>query len=81
MDPRSLESQTDRSNVIEVATYASAGALVLFFIARQVMKAVVFRKVAVDDLFILLATVSTSLCWHITSNVCRLLQLACQSLR
>ena len=46
-----------RSNTITIATYALTGALVLFFIARQIMKAIVFRKVALDDLFILLATV------------------------
>ncbi|KAF3037065.1 hypothetical protein E8E12_002586 [Didymella heteroderae] len=48
--------QEDRSNIIEIATYALTGTVVLFFIARQIMKAIVFRKLALDDLFILLAT-------------------------
>ena len=54
---RRIDSREDRSSVIEVATYALTGALILCFIARQVMKAIVFRKVALDDIFILLATV------------------------
>jgi hypothetical protein len=58
MGLRRFDSREDRSSVIEVATYALTGALILCFIARQVMKAIVFRKVALDDIFILLATVS-----------------------
>jgi len=50
----------DRSSIVEVATYALTGTLVLFFIAHQIMKTIVFRKLALDDLFILLATVSES---------------------
>jgi hypothetical protein len=57
MGLRRFDSREDRSGVIEVATYALTGALILCFIARQVMKAIVFRKVALDDIFILLATV------------------------
>ncbi|KAF2998435.1 hypothetical protein E8E13_000162 [Curvularia kusanoi] len=56
MGSRTSNIREDRSPVIEIATYASAGALILFFIARQIMKAIVFRKVALDDLFILMAT-------------------------
>lgn len=67
MVTRAFESQEDRSAVIEITTYALTGALIVFFIARQVMKAIVFRKVAVDDLFILLATVSISL--HVTKHI------------
>lgn len=50
--------QEDRSSIVEIATYALTGTFVLFFIARQIMKAIVFRKLALDDLFIFLATVS-----------------------
>ena len=57
MGLRRSDPREDRSDVIEVATYALTGALILCFIARQVMKAIVFRKVALDDVFILLATV------------------------
>lgn len=48
----------DRSNTISIVTYTLTGTFVAFFIARQIMKAVVFRKLALDDIFILLATVS-----------------------
>jgi hypothetical protein len=48
----------DRSDTITITTCALTAAFVIFFIARQFMKAIVFRKVALDDLFILLATVS-----------------------
>lgn len=48
----------DRSSIVEIATYALTGTFVLFFIARQIMKAIVFRKLAWDDIFILLAAVS-----------------------
>lgn len=60
MGPRSSVLHDDRSSVVELVTYALTGTLVLFFIARQIMKAIVFRKLALDDLFILLATVSMS---------------------
>ncbi|KAJ8113088.1 hypothetical protein OPT61_g4697 [Boeremia exigua] len=50
------ESREDRSGTIEIVTYALTGTFVVFFIARQIMKAIVFRKMALDDLFILLAT-------------------------
>ncbi len=58
MGTRTIESRQDRSATIGLVTYVLTGAFVLFFIARQIMKAIVFRKVALDDLFILLATVS-----------------------
>ena len=48
----------DRSNTIASVTYALTGVFVVFFIARQIMKAIVFRKLALDDFFMLLATVS-----------------------
>ncbi|KAJ4992399.1 hypothetical protein SVAN01_02108 [Stagonosporopsis vannaccii] len=54
---RSFEPHEDRTSAISITTYALTGAFVVIFIARQVMKAIVFRKVALDDLFILLATV------------------------
>lgn len=50
----------DKSSAVEIATYALTGTFVLFFVARQIMKAIVFRKLTLDDLFILLATVSVS---------------------
>ena len=40
----------------------------VFFIARQIMKATVFRKVALDDLFISLATVSNHFVQWTTAN-------------
>ncbi|KAF1359302.1 hypothetical protein EJ07DRAFT_40773, partial [Lizonia empirigonia] len=46
----------DRSNTITIATYALTGAFVTFFIARQIMKVIVFRRFALDDVFISLAT-------------------------
>ncbi|KAH6629213.1 hypothetical protein C7974DRAFT_183164 [Boeremia exigua] len=57
MGPRTAGSREDRSGKIEMVTYVLTGAFVVFFIARQIMKAIVFRKVALDDLFILLATI------------------------
>lgn len=48
----------DRSSIVEIATYALTGTFVLFFLARQIMKTIVFRKLAWDDIFILLAAVS-----------------------
>lgn len=55
--PVSLQ-EADRTNVIKVATWTLLGITVTVFVARQIMKAIVFRRVALDDLFILLATVS-----------------------
>jgi hypothetical protein len=56
----------DRSNIITIATCALTGTFITVFIARQIMKAIVFRKVAIDDLFILLATVCTPALHHNT---------------
>ncbi|KAF1829860.1 hypothetical protein BDW02DRAFT_127647 [Decorospora gaudefroyi] len=52
----SLE-ELDHTNAIKIASWTILSITVLVFIARQVMKAVVFRRAALDDLFILLATV------------------------
>jgi hypothetical protein len=52
----SIQEQ-DRSKTIEIATWALFGTIVTIFVARQVMKAFVFRKVALDDFFMLAATV------------------------
>lgn len=71
-------SQKDKSETIEIATYALTGALVMFFIARQIMKAIVFRKVALDDLFILLATVSRIGVWQTSTDPDRHSLLDCQ---
>jgi hypothetical protein len=54
--PNSIEEE-DRSNSIRAATWTLLGVTVAFFITRQIMKAIVFRKVALDDFFILAATV------------------------
>jgi hypothetical protein len=59
----------DRSNVITIATCALTGTFITVFIARQIMKAIVFRKVAIDDLFILLATVCTPAFTTIHANL------------
>ena len=64
----------DKSSIVEIATYALTGTLVLFFIARQIMKAIVFRKLALDDFFILLATVSVSSIHRDSANDERYLQ-------
>jgi hypothetical protein len=48
----------DESSIITIATCALTGAFVITFIARQIMKAAVFRKVAIDDFLIFFATVS-----------------------
>jgi hypothetical protein len=47
----------DRSNDIKLATWTLLGVTIAVFIARQIMKAIVFRKVALDDIFICAATV------------------------
>jgi hypothetical protein len=54
--PNSIEEE-DRSNIIKAATWSLLGVNVAFFVTRQIMKAVVFRKAALDDFFILTATV------------------------
>jgi hypothetical protein len=59
---RSLGSPTgveveDRSGSIKVATWILLGVTISVFIARQIMKAVVFRTVAFDDIFICVAMV------------------------
>lgn len=68
----------NRSSIVEVATYALTGMFVLFFIARQIMKAIVFRKLALDDLFILLATVSVVTIYRAIADTDRHLQLVYQ---
>lgn len=68
MSSRTIEHREDRSGTIELATYASTGACILFFVARQVMKAIVFRRVSLDDLFIFLATVSWLFFYHLLSD-------------
>jgi hypothetical protein len=54
--PISIEEE-DRSKSIKLASWILLGVTVAVFIARQVLKAVVFRKVALDDIFICIATV------------------------
>ncbi|KAF1850267.1 uncharacterized protein K460DRAFT_350343 [Cucurbitaria berberidis CBS 394.84] len=49
--------EVDRTNAIKIASWSLMGITVAVFIARQLMKAIVFRRVALDDLFILFATV------------------------
>jgi orotidine-5'-phosphate decarboxylase len=64
--------EQDRSEAISLATWVVLGVTVSVFIARQVMKALVFRKVALDDFFIFAATVSTSgSCRKVQANMSR----------
>jgi hypothetical protein len=70
----------DRSKTVKIATWTLLGVTVAFVVMRQFMKASVLRKAALDDVFILLATVSiTNLPGEATANALRLLQLACSS--
>ncbi|KAH7381312.1 hypothetical protein DE146DRAFT_282001 [Phaeosphaeria sp. MPI-PUGE-AT-0046c] len=46
----------DRSDSIKTATWILLGVTVAIFLARQIMKAVVFRNVMLDDLFMFAAT-------------------------
>jgi hypothetical protein len=48
----------DRSDSIKTATWILLGITIAIFLARQVMKAVVFRNVMLDDFFMFAATVS-----------------------
>jgi hypothetical protein len=50
----------NKSDSIKLATWILLGVTVATFVARQVMKAIVFRKLALDDYFILTATVYTT---------------------
>ena len=47
----------DKSNIITIVTWATLGSSVLVFLARQCVKFAMGRKVGIDDLFILTATV------------------------
>ncbi|CAI6331694.1 unnamed protein product [Periconia digitata] len=47
----------NRSDAITVATWVSLVVLVVFFLSREVIKFTVVRKFAIDDLFILAATI------------------------
>jgi hypothetical protein len=49
--------EKNRSGSIKFATWILLGVTVATFVARQVMKGIVFRKLALDDFFILVATV------------------------
>ncbi|KAH7397389.1 hypothetical protein BKA66DRAFT_408537 [Pyrenochaeta sp. MPI-SDFR-AT-0127] len=48
--------EVDRTNAIKIASWTLLAITAVVFIARQIMKAIVFRRVALDDLLILLAT-------------------------
>lgn len=52
----SIDEQ-DQSGNIKTATWVILGVTVAAFMVRQTMKAVVFRRVALDDLFIAVAVV------------------------
>jgi hypothetical protein len=52
-----LIEDEDKSRNIKIATWILLGITVAVFVARQIMKAIVFRTVALDDFFILAATV------------------------
>ncbi|CAO2647581.1 Nn.00g085030.m01.CDS01 [Neocucurbitaria sp. VM-36] len=49
--------EVDRTTAIKIASWTILVITVVVFISRQIMKAFVFRRVAIDDLLILLATV------------------------
>jgi tellurite resistance protein TehA-like permease len=53
----SLE-EVNRTDALKIASCIIFGVTVVFIIARQIMKAVVFHRAGLDDLFILLASVS-----------------------
>jgi hypothetical protein len=60
MPVRSTSTQDlDESNAIRITSCIILSVTVIVFIARQAMKAVVFRRAALDDLFILSASVGT----------------------
>jgi hypothetical protein len=52
----SIDEQ-DQSGNIKTATWVILGVTVAAFMVRQTMKAVVFRRIALDDLFIAVAVV------------------------
>jgi hypothetical protein len=49
--------ELDQGNAVRIASCIILSVTVVIFIARQVMKAVVFRRAALDDLFIFCALV------------------------
>lgn len=49
----------DRANAIKIASWSMAVIMLMIFTARQTTKAVLFRRVALDDILILLAFVSS----------------------
>jgi hypothetical protein len=60
MPVRSTSTQDlDENNAIRITSCIILSVTVIVFIARQAMKAVVFRRAALDDLFILSASVGT----------------------
>jgi hypothetical protein len=52
-----ITEEVDRSSIIKVATWTLLVVTVAVVIARQIMKATAFRKIALDDFLILAATV------------------------
>jgi hypothetical protein len=50
--------EVDRSNALKITSCIIFGITFVFVVARQAMKAVVFHRAGLDDLFILLASVS-----------------------
>jgi len=52
--------ERDQSGNMKTATWVILGITVAAFFARQIMKAVVFRRIAADDLFIAVAVVRFS---------------------
>lgn len=51
-------SESDHTNALKISSVAVAALVGATFIARQVTKAIIFRKVRLDDGFIFLASVS-----------------------
>jgi uncharacterized membrane protein len=64
--------EEDRSRSIRVATWILLGITVAVFVARQIMKAVVFRTIALDDVFICAATVRRNI--HLQGNHANMLR-------
>jgi hypothetical protein len=58
LSPRASSiAQDNKSHAITITTWVTLAVLVVVFLARQATRFAVVRKFAIDDIFILLATV------------------------
>jgi hypothetical protein len=74
LGPPTSIGEGDKARSIKVATWILLGVTIAVFIARQIMKAVVFRTVALDDVFICAATVcGHKILWNDYANMLRFL--------